>query len=59
MAFFMLINVKLPTITGISTFMSGKNFLLSMNFFYNLRTCFGSDQHHIFEGVVGWCDGAG
>ena len=29
MLFFPLINVKMPTIVGILTFMSGKNFMLS------------------------------
>ena len=29
MLFFALINVKMPTIVGILTFMSGKNFMLS------------------------------
>ena len=29
MLFFLLINVKMPTIVGILTFMNGKNFVLS------------------------------
>ena len=39
-AFIMLINVKMPTIVGILTFMSRINFVLSSvehEFFYNLR----------------------
>ena len=33
MLFFLLINVKMPTIVGIFTFTSTKNFMLSMKFF--------------------------
>ena len=39
MLFFLLINVKMPTVVGILTFMSRKTFTqaeLSMNIFYNL-----------------------
>ena len=40
MLFFVFINVKLPTIVGVLTFMSRKNpcsAALSMKFFYNLE----------------------
>ena len=36
MLFFPLINVKMPTIVGIFTFMSRKNFMLNSKEFYNL-----------------------
>ena len=43
MLFFPLINVKMPTIVGILTFMSRKNFILSWveheKKFYNLEAC--------------------
>ena len=43
MLFFLLINVKMPTIVGILTFMSRKNFMLSSDergMFYNLGARF-------------------
>ena len=43
MLFFVLINVKMPTIVGILTFMSGKSSCsaeLSMKKFYNLGASF-------------------
>ena len=45
MLFFMLMNIKMPTVVGILTFMSRKNLILSRveheKFFYNLgaRSC--------------------
>ena len=36
MLFFLLINVKMPTIVGILIFMSSKNFCAEHDFFYNL-----------------------
>ena len=49
MLFFRLINVKMPTIVGILTFMSRKNFMLNSvehsKKFYNLGARKGKDIH--------------
>ena len=41
MLFFLLIKNQMQTIVDILTFMTRKNFMLSMNFFYNLGAWFG------------------
>ena len=45
MRFFLLINVKMPTIVGILTFMSKKNFMLSS---VEHEIFFSSVEHEIF-----------
>ena len=49
MLFFMLMNVKMPTIVGILTFMSRKNFVLSLVEHEKSFINSGPDKRYVFH----------